>query len=128
MESLSIQIPKKQRGEVQYMRTSRVGSTVGSTYRNTKRFLDTEEAFTIMNEGHSLEHFNHHQQQRQNKKKKVPAKKTTLVNKRQHILIKGIQFDADSVATMRNELLRQAINVSYVSKMKRRNHTYRTSI
>ncbi|MGM9943773.1 MAG: hypothetical protein ACI33M_02470 [Lysinibacillus sp.] len=110
------------------MRTSRVSGAVGSTYRNTKRFSDTEQAFTIMNDGHSLEHFNHQQQQRHNKKKKAPAKKTTLVNKRQHILIKGIQFDADSVTTMRNQLLRQALNVSYVSKMKRRNHTYRTSI
>ena len=113
---------------VRDMRTSRVGGAVGSTYRNTKRFSDTEEAFTIMNDGHSLEHFNHQQQQRQNKRKKAPAKKTTLVNKRQHILIKGIQFDADSVTTMRNQLLRQSLNVSYVSKMKRRNHTYRTSI
>ena len=110
------------------MRTSRVSSAVGSTYRNTKRFSDTEEAFTIMNDSHSLKHFNHQQQQRQRKKKKEPARKTTLVNKRQHILIKGIQFDAESVTTMRNQLLRQAHNVSYVSKMKRRNHTYRTSI
>ena len=110
------------------MRTSRVRGSVGSTYRNTKRFSDTEQAFTIMNDGHSLKHFNHQQQQRNNQKKKTPAKKTTLVNKRQHILIKGIQFDADSVTTMRNHLLRQAINISYASKMKRRNHTYRTSI
>ena len=110
------------------MRTSRVSSTVGSTYRNNMRFSDTEQAFTIMNDSHSLKHFNHQQQQRNNQKKKAPAKKTTLVNKRQHILIKGIQFDADSVTTMRNQLLRQSLNISYVSKMKRRNHTYRTSI
>ena len=110
------------------MRTSRVNAAVGSIYRNTKRFSDTEEAFTLMNDGHSLEHFNHQQQQRHNKKKKPPAKKTTLVHKRQHILIKGIQFDAHSVTTIRNQLLRQSLNVNYVSKMKRRNHTYRTSI
>lgn len=118
----------RSREEVQYMRTSRVSSTVGSTYRNTKRFSDTEQAFTLMNDGHSLQHFNHQQQQRHNKKKKTPIKNTILVNKRQHILIKGIQFDADSIATMRNQLLRQALNVSYASKLKRRNHTYRTSI
>ena len=110
------------------MRASRVNSTVGSTYRNTRRFADTEQAFTIMNEGHSLDHFNHQQQRRNTKKKKAPVKKTMLVNKQQHILIKGIQFDAESISTMRNDLLRQALNISYASKMKRRNHTYRTSI
>ncbi|WP_332650251.1 hypothetical protein [Lysinibacillus sp. 54212] len=113
------------------MRTSRVGNVLTSTYRNAKRYLETEDAFiNVMNDRDALNHFNRQQQDKQNasQRKKAPVKKVNLVNNRHHVLIKGIQYDGDTAAIMRNRLLRQAIMVSYATKMKRRNHTYRTSI
>ncbi|MFF5996638.1 hypothetical protein AAGS61_18170 [Lysinibacillus sp. KU-BSD001] len=110
------------------MRTSRVSMAASSTYRNAKRYLETEEAFILFNDGSSLEHFNERQQKKQKKQKKTPAAKPVLVNKKQHVLIKGIQFDADTVTIVRNHLLHQSLNVSYLNNMKRRHHTYRTSI
>lgn len=112
------------------MRTSRVGNVLTSTYRNAKRYLDTEDTFVnMMNDRDALNHFNRQQQDKQNsQRKKKPIKKVNLVNNRHHVLIKGIQFDADTAAVMRNQLLNQALTVNYVTKMKRRNHTYRTSI
>lgn len=110
------------------MRTTRVGAVGGNVYGNAKRRPDPHEAFTLMNEGRSLDDFNRQQQQKRERKKKTPVQKKVLVNKRQHILIKGIQFEADTAAVMRNHLLKQSRHVNYISKMKRRNDTYRTSI
>jgi hypothetical protein len=110
------------------MRAARVGTVAGNIYGKPKRSLEAGEAFTLMNEGRSLDDFHRQQQQKQGKKKKPPAQKKVLVNKRQHILIKGIQFEADTMAALRNQLLRQSRQVNYISKMKRRNDTYRTSI
>lgn len=109
------------------MRATRVGAVAGNIYSKSKRNLEAGEAFTLMNEGRSLDDF-HRQQQKQGKKKKPSVQKKVLVNKGQHILIKGIQFEADTMAALRNQLLRQSQQVNYISKMKRRNDTYRTSI
>lgn len=113
------------------MRTSRVEPRLTSTYRNAKRYLETDDAFVnMMNDRDALDHFNRQQQDKQNQgqRKKKSIKNATLINNRHHVLIKGIQFEADTAAVMRNQLLRQALIVNYVTKMKRRNHTYRTSI
>lgn len=110
------------------MRTTRVGSIRGNVYGNSKRRLERDEAFTIMNDGRSLDDFNRQQRQKRDGKKKAPAQKKVLVNKRQHILIKGIQFEGDTAAVVRNRLLRQSLQVNYISNLKRRNDTYRTSI
>ncbi|MGM9948470.1 MAG: hypothetical protein ACI33P_00025 [Lysinibacillus sp.] len=110
------------------MRTTRIGSIGGNVYGHTKRCLKRDEAFTLMNDGRSLDDFNRQQRQKRDRKKKVPAQKRVLVNKRQHILIKGIQFEGDMAAVVRNRLLRQSLQVNYISNLKRRNDTYRTSI
>ena len=110
------------------MRTTRVGSIGGNVYGNAKRRLEREEAFAIMNDGRSLDDFNRQQRQKQDRKKKAPAQKKVLVNKCRHILIKGIQFEGDAAAVVRNHLLRQSLQVNYISNLKRCNNTYRTSI
>lgn len=112
--------------EVAKLRTSRVSMVASSTYRNARRYLETEEAFTLMQDGGSLEHFN--QKQKQNKKKKPAPKKQVLVQGAHHVLMKGILFEADTVTAMRNQLLHQSMTVNYMSNLKRRNHTYKTSI
>lgn len=108
------------------LRTSRVSMATSSTYRRAKRYLDTNEAFTLMQDDGALAYFN--EKQKQNKKKKPVVKKQVLVQTNQHILIKGILFEVDTVAVMRNQLLHQSISVNSVSNLKRRNYTYRTSI
>ena len=110
------------------MRMTRVGPIGGNVYGNAKRSLERGDAFTIMNEGRSLDDFNRQQQQKRDRKKKEPVRKKVLVNKRQHILIKGIRFEGDAAAAVRNHLARQSLQVNYISNLKRRNDTYRTSI
>ena len=110
------------------MRMTRVGPIGGNVYGNAKRSLERGDAFTIMNEGRSLDDFNRQQQQKRHRKKKEPVRKKVLVNKRQHILIKGIRFEGDTAAAVRNHLARQSLQVNYISNLKRRNDTYRTSI
>ena len=110
------------------MRTTRVGSVGSHVYGRTKRQLEREEAFAIMSDGRSLDDFNRQQRQKQEKKKSVPPQKKVLVNKRQHILIKGICFEGEAAAMVRNHLLRCSEQVNYISNLKRRNDTYRTSI
>lgn len=110
------------------MRTTRVGTVTGNPHGKAKRHLEADSSFTLMNSGHSLDDFQRQQQQKQGKKKKQPVSKQILVNKRQHILIKGIQFEADTITATRNHLIRQSRHVNHISKMKRRHDTYRTSI
>lgn len=109
------------------MRTTRVGAVTGNVHGKARRSLETDSSFTFMDKKHSLHDFGG-SRQGQGKKKKQPASKHVLVNKRQHILIKGIQFEADTITATRNHLIRQSRHVNYISKMKRRHDTYRTSI
>ncbi len=110
------------------VRTTRVGMAASSTYRSAKRYLDTEEAFTILGEQSAFNQFNRQQHQPQKKKSKAPPPKRVLVQKKNHILIKGILFEADTVTLVRNHLLYRSISISHLQNKKRRNHTYRTSI
>ena len=108
------------------MRTSRVGHALSSTYRNSKRLLHADEAFAQAFESRQQdprEQFNH-----QKKKKKQTAVKTKkLVTSKAHVIVKGMQFDANSTGT-RNELIQCSTKLNTLNKYRRRIGTYRTSI
>ena len=111
------------------VRTSRVHAASSSVYRNTKRFLHADEMFAdTMNNGMQQrdprEQFA--QQQKKNKKSATKAKKQ-LVKTKARLIVKGIQFDGDS-AIIRNQLIHNSLKVNTMSKLKKRNVTYRTSI
>lgn len=110
------------------MKTTRIGAITGNVHEKARRHLQADGSFSLMNKRHSLDDFQRRQQQKQGKKKKQPVSKQVLVNKRQHILMKGIQFEADTITAARNHLIRQSRHVNYISKIKRRHDTYRTSI
>lgn len=111
------------------MRASRVYAASSSVHRNTKRFLHADEMFAdTMNNGmrqrDPREQFA--QQQNKNKKSSTNAKKQ-LVKTKARLIVKGIQFDGDT-AVIRNQLIQNSVKVNTMSKLKKRNITYRTSI
>lgn len=111
------------------MRTSRVGHPTSSLYRNSKRFVHADEAFaqTFENGVDSRRQDPREQFNQQKKKKKPAAKAKKLVTSKAHVIVKGMQFDADSTMT-RNQLIRQSIKLNTLNKYRRRIGTYRTSI
>lgn len=111
------------------VRASRVYAASSSVHRNTKRFLHADEMFAdTMNNGmrqrDPREQFA--QQQNKNKKSSTNAKKQ-LVKTKARLIVKGIQFDGDT-AVIRNQLIQNSVKVNTMSKLKKRNITYRTSI
>lgn len=111
------------------VRASRVYAASSSVHRNTKRFLHADEMFAdTMNNGmrqrDPREQFA--QQQNKNKKSSTNAKKQ-LVKTKARLIVKGIQFDGDT-AVIRNQLIQNSVQVNTMSKLKKRNITYRTSI
>lgn len=111
------------------MRTSRVGATQSSIFRNSKQYLQTNERFhRIMEEGGGNQQFHQTPQQPfQPKKKQTQKKKTIVLKNSNRLIVKGMQYDASS-AGVRNRLLQTSKMVSYTNKVKKRHHTYRTSI
>lgn len=109
------------------MRTSRIGTVTSSIYRNAKRFVDTDTAFTLMSEHGSLQQFNHERHQ-QNKKKRKPINQAKVQSNKQHVLIKGILFNPDNVMRIRNELIHTSLQVHFMSNRTTLHRTYRNSI
>ncbi|MEO4055480.1 hypothetical protein [Solibacillus sp. CAU 1738] len=110
------------------MRTSRVGATQSSIFRNSKQYLQTNEMFhRIMDEGGGQQFHQAPQQPFQPKKKQAQKKKSIVLKNSPHLIVKGMQYNANSAA-IRNSLLQTSKIISYASKIKSRHHTYRTSI
>lgn len=109
------------------MRTSRVGNITSSIYRNSKRFADTDTAFSLMSDHGSLRHFNH-ERHPQNKKKRQPLNQAKVQSNKKHVLIKGILFNPENVMRIRNELIHTSHQVNYTSNRTSIHRTYRNSI
>lgn len=111
------------------VRASRVYAASSSVHRNTKRFLHADEMFAdTMNNGMRQRDPREQFAQQQNKNKKPSTKaKKQLVKTKARLIVKGIQFDGDT-AVIRNQLIQNSVKVNTVSKLKKRNITYRTSI
>jgi hypothetical protein len=112
------------------MRTSRVTGTHSSVYRNTTRKILSDTHFADAINSGMHDHFRHPQgqQNKQNSKKnKSTPKQKKLVQNKTRLIVKGIQFNSESVMTL-NQLNQRSTRANAVNKLKRRNTTYRTSI
>ena len=112
------------------MRTSRVGSTRSSIYRNGTRAVLSDTHFADAINSGMHDHFRDPREQlHQNKaKKNKPLPKTKkLVQNKARLIVKGMQFNANSATTL-NQLVHCSTRVNTINKYNRRITTYRTSI
>ncbi|TSI04478.1 hypothetical protein [Lysinibacillus sp. BW-2-10] len=114
------------------MRTTRVQPVPSSIFRNSRQYLHSNELFyRVMEEGSG---FGQGQQSSQQQPRQKPAQQKNSAPKRvlkrttNKLIVKGLQFDADTAATMRNSLLEHAVRINAAYKRKSRISTYRTSI
>lgn len=108
------------------MRTSRVGHPVSSMYRQSKRVIEGDGIFSQEFDGKQQDPREQLQQQKKSKKKST-AKTKKLVTSKAHVIVKGMQLDADSTM-IRNQLIRESIKLATLTKYRRRIGTYRTSV
>lgn len=127
---MSIYIPKNtQKGGVA-MRTSRVGQTTSAVYRNATRSILSDTHFAeAINSGMHDNYRDPREQLHQNKSKKhKPQTKTKkLVTNKTRLIVKGMQFNADSATTL-NQLYQYTARANIVNKYNRRIMGYKTSI
>ena len=113
------------------MRTSRVAGTVSSIYRNNTRAILSDTHFAdAMNNGMQDHHYQDPReqlQQHQGKKKRPLPKKKKLVQNKARLIVKGIQFNGESVSTL-NYIIQCSTRANTIDKLQRRITTYRKSI
>ncbi|WPK13605.1 hypothetical protein R6U77_08035 [Lysinibacillus louembei] len=110
------------------MRTSRVSATHNNMFRDSRHYVQASDAFQQVMDGDNRPPFNQSNQQallqNNNKQKK---KKSIILKNSPRLIIKGMQYNADS-AIIRNRLLVASQVVNYTSNIKSRHYTYRNSI
>ncbi|MER1959027.1 MAG: hypothetical protein ABS942_16710 [Solibacillus sp.] len=112
------------------MRTSRVGPASSSIYRNSTRsaLSDTYFADAINSGMHDSYRDPREQlQQSKTKKPKPQAKTKKLVTNKARLIVKGIQYNADSAVTL-NQLYQYTAQANMMNKYNRRIVGYKTSI
>lgn len=112
------------------MRASRVGRTPSSIYRNSTRTILSDTHFAdAINSGMQDLYRNPREQLHQNKskKQKSQAKTKKLVTNKARLIVKGMQFNADSAKTL-NQLYQYTARANIVNKYNRRIMGYKTSI
>lgn len=112
------------------MRTSRVQPTPSSIFRNSRQYLQSNEQFyrALQEGGH--QQFSHQQgsQKRKKQKGKNDTVRKVLKTTAKKVLVKGLQFDADSITSMQNTLLKHSVKLNATRNRVSRIRTYRTSI
>ncbi|MCH7323988.1 hypothetical protein LZ480_19170 [Solibacillus sp. MA9] len=112
------------------MRTSRVGQTTSSIYRNSTRTIlsDTHFADAINSGTHEQYRDPREQlQQQKNKQNKPQPRAKKLVPNKARLIVKGMQFNAESAVTL-NQLSQFTSRANIINKHNRRIMTYKTSI
>lgn len=112
------------------MRTSRIGPTHSSIYRNTTRRILSDTYFADAVNSGLHDHLNHsHERQSRgnNKKNKPQARPKKLVANKMRLIVKGMQFNADSAVTL-NQLFKFTSRANINHQYKHRIKTYNTSI
>lgn len=82
------------------MRASRVNAATSSLYRNSKRFVNADELFFNAMQGGLQGQLQDPREQfskRKNNKQKAIPKTMKLVNTKERLIVKGIQFNSDSL-------------------------------
>ena len=111
------------------MRTSRVGRTVSSIYRNNISTVLSDTHFADAINSGMQDHYQNPREQLQHhngKKKRPLPKNKKLVQNKARLIVKGIQFNGESITTL-NQLI-QCSTRANINKLQRRITTYRTSI
>lgn len=97
-------------------------------FRDSRHYVQASDAFQQVMDGDNRPPFNQSNQQsllqNNNKQKK---KKSIILKNSPRLIIKGMQYNADS-AIIRNRLLVASQVVNYTSNIKSRHYTYRNSI
>ena len=112
------------------MRTSRVAGTVSSIYRNNTRTILSDTHFADAINSGMQDHYQDPReqlQQHRNTKKKPLPKTKKLVQNKARLIVKGIQFNGESISTL-NQLIQCSSRANTINKLQRRITTYRTSI
>lgn len=112
------------------MRTSRVSGKASSIYRNHTRATHSDILFADAINGGRQEHFRDPReqlQQQKGKKSKQAPKTKKLVQSKARLIVKGMQFNANSATTL-NHLIHCSTRVNSINKLQRRITTYRNSI
>ncbi|ATP42000.1 hypothetical protein CSE16_19350 [Solibacillus sp. R5-41] len=112
------------------MRTSRISGTTSSVYRNNARAVHSDIQFADAMNGGMHDHFRDPREQLQKhkgKKNKAAPKAKKLVQNKARLIVKGMQYNANSAITL-NQLFQRSTKVNAINKLQRRNTTYQTSI
>lgn len=112
------------------MRTSRIGPTHSSIYRNTTRRILSDTYFADAVNSGLHDHLNHSHErhaQKHNKKNKPQARPKKLVANKVRLIVKGMQFNAESAVTL-NQLFEFTSRANLNHQYKHRIKTYKTSI
>lgn len=112
------------------MRTSRVSGATSSIYRNNARAVHSDILFADAMDGGKQNLFRDPReqlQQHKEKKNKAAPKARKLIQNKARLIVKGMQFNANSATTL-NQLFQRTASVNAINKLQKRNITYRTSI
>lgn len=113
------------------MRTSRVQPTPSAIFRNSRQYLQSGEQFYRLMENGGYHPFDHQREPQRRKKQKDQTKgvqKRLLKKTSTKLLVKGMYFDTDSIASVQNSLLKRSATISSSYNKVSRIQTYRTSI
>ncbi|WP_042479158.1 hypothetical protein [Bacillus ndiopicus] len=110
------------------MRTSRVNATHNNMFRDDRHYVQAGDAFQqVMDDGNRPPFNQSNQQSLLSNNKKQKKNKGIILKNSPRLIIKGMQYNADS-AIIRNRLLVASQIVNYSSNIKSRHYTYRNSI
>ena len=113
------------------MRTTRVIPSQSSIFRNSRQYLHSnEQVFRVMQEGEQNQYTGGDgNQKRKKKKEKSPSsKKVVLKTNLKRMAINGLRFDAMSIASLQNHLLKHSEKIETARKQVTGIHAYRSSI
>ena len=113
------------------MRTTRVVAGRDSVFRNSRQYLHSnEQVFRVMQEGELGEFAGERRNEKRKKRreKNASSKKVILKTNLKSIAINGLQFDAISIASLQNHLLKHTENIANARKQVTRIRAYRSSI
>lgn len=113
------------------MRTSRVQSTPSAIFRNSRQYLQSGEQFyRLMEDGgyHPFDHQSGHRKRKKQKEHTNGVQKRVLKKTSKKLIVKGVHFDTDSIASVQNSLLKCSATINSTYNKVSRIQTYRTSI
>ena len=114
------------------MRATRVMQSQDSIFRNARQYSQSnEQVFRLMQEG-ELSQFTSGQglrkRRRKRQERRASAREVVLKTNAKTIAIMGLKFDAGSIASVQNRLLKHAEKISNARNRVARIRAYRTSI